>query len=169
VLPQPIIVVPLTNLTVGLGSTVPFAVTVFGQPPLNYSWQYNGTTLTNGGQISGTTTNTLVLTGATTNNDGTYEVTVTNAFGSTNSSAILTVLTAPVITLTVVSNNFSDGLKFNILGGSNGGPFHAYYTTNLLMPFTNPFGNASFGSLGQFSQQIIGLTNPQAFFILTQP
>jgi hypothetical protein len=172
VVPQPIIIVPLTNQTVGLGAPVTFAVTVIGQPPLNYSWQFNGASVTNGSQFSGATTNVLDLTGTTTNNGGTYEVTVTNAFGSTNSSATLTVLTAPVISISAVSNNLANGLNFDVAGGTNGGPFTILTSTNLLTPIDlwSNLGSGTFSDQGELQATIA--TNhfdpyaPQLFFIL---
>ena len=138
VVPQPLIIIPITNLTVGLGATVTFALTAIGAPPLNYNWQFNGTTLTNGGQFSGAATNTLVITGTIANDSGTYEVTVTNAFGSTNSTAVLTVLSAPqFVNFTPASGGIANGLNLNIIGGTNAGLYDLFSTTNLLIPATN--------------------------------
>jgi len=149
---------------------------------LNYSWQFNGTSLTNGSQIIGTTTNqisgaatnVLVLTGTTTNNNGTYEVTVTNAFGSTNSSAVLTVLTAPeILNFGVVNGSINNGLNTEIVGGTNGGQFFVLASTNLLAPFSSwsTIANASFNSQGRFSAplttNLFNPNNPQEFFILS--
>ncbi len=100
----PIILNPPANQTVGLGSPVTFVVTATGASPLHYNWALNGTNLTNGGPVSGATNNTQVnLFSVNTNNSGTYVVTVTNAFGMTNSSAALTVLTAPQMTISLAS------------------------------------------------------------------
>jgi hypothetical protein len=171
--PQPIIITPLTNQTVGLGSTVTFAVTAIGESPLNYSWQYNDTNLTDGGRISGTATNALVLTGAIMSDSGTYEVTITNAFGSTNSSAVLTVLSAPeFINFGTATGGINSGLNINVVGGTNGGYYNLLSATNLLMPITN------WSNLGYFQADTQGgvsftLPNnyfdpngPQDFFIL---
>jgi hypothetical protein len=138
VLPEPVIIVPITNQTVGLGATVSFPITVLGAAPLVYSWQFNGTTLTNGNGISGATTNALVLTNAIPAESGTYEVTVTNAFGLTNSTATLTVLSAPeLINFTTASGGINNGLAINIQGGTNDGFYNLFSSTNLLTPITN--------------------------------
>jgi len=80
------------NLTVGAGSNASFTVTVTGSPPLNYQWLVNGTNVING------TNATLTLTDVQPSNAGSYSVTITNAFGSTNSAAAsLTVLTFPPV------------------------------------------------------------------------
>jgi hypothetical protein len=179
VLPQPILIVPLTNQTVGLGARVTFPVTVIGASPLNYSWQFNGTTLTNGGQISGATTNVLVLAATIVTNSGTYEVTVTNNFGSTNSSATLTVLAAPqFINFGAIGGNINNGLNLDVIGGTNGGAYNIFTTTNLQTPFVPPYTNWT--DLGFFTVNSQGensftlRTNffnpnfPQDFFMLVQ-
>ncbi len=184
----PVIIVPLTNQTVGIGSTVTFTVTAYGTPPLYYMWQTNGVLLgTNGGQFSGFTNNTLTITGVQTNNTGTYEVTVTNAY-STNAlatpatnTATLTVLAAPEVTsLVPASGGLINGLTFTGVGGSNFGPFTLYGTTNLLLapiPMTwSNIGTGTFGSQGQFQFTLTMTTNfpffesnySQEFFILMQ-
>lgn len=78
-----------TNLTVKL------AVNVLGTPPLTYQWFTNSSTspLSNGGNITGATSNVLTLANVTLANAGDYTVVVANAQGSVTSSvANLTVL-----------------------------------------------------------------------------
>jgi hypothetical protein len=135
VVAAPLLLTSLTNEYAGLGSTVDFAVSAFGATPFHYIWYKNGVTLTNkadGGRISGATNDTLILTGATTNDDGTYEVTVTNTFGVTNSSATLTVLTVPMFTgIFPISGSFTNGMKIYAVGVSNTASCRVYATTNL--------------------------------------
>ena len=70
------------------GAPVTFAVLAVGSPPLAYQWQRDGTNL------AGATGSALSLIGVTPSNGGAYSVTITNAFGSTNSqTAVLTVIT----------------------------------------------------------------------------
>jgi endonuclease/exonuclease/phosphatase family metal-dependent hydrolase len=90
------IVAPPQSQVVTEGNNVTFTVVASGTPPLSYQWQFNGTNL------DGATASVLPLPGIATNQAGDYAVTVTNAFGSTNSAAAtLTVnplLLPPVIT-----------------------------------------------------------------------
>lgn len=87
-----------TSVTVLAGSNATFGASASGSLPLIYQWRKNGTNLANGGGISGATTNTLALTGVTTNSSGNYSLLVTNSFGvATSSVAILTVVLPPVI------------------------------------------------------------------------
>ncbi|HAO77484.1 MAG TPA: hypothetical protein DCQ92_00645, partial [Verrucomicrobia subdivision 3 bacterium] len=81
-----------TNLTILSGSNAVFSATVSGSAPLVYQWRKNGTNISNGGNISGATSNVLTLTAVTTNSSGNYNLSVTNIFGvSTSSVATLTV------------------------------------------------------------------------------
>jgi pectate lyase len=76
-----------TNLTVFVGQTANFGVAANGALPLHYQWYYNTNTL-----LAGKTNNTLTLTNVQLTNAGTYSVTITNLFGTTNSAfATLTV------------------------------------------------------------------------------
>jgi hypothetical protein len=74
-------------------------VAATGGLPLAYQWQLNGTNLADGGNISGSSNTNLVISSVSTNNVGTYTVTVTNFAASvTSSNALLTITpSAPVI------------------------------------------------------------------------
>ena len=97
----PIITTLPRNLSVSAGSAATFSVSVTGVSPLVYQWEFNGTNLTNNAKITGAQTNVLTLSSVMMSNAGTYRVVVTNAYGSTNVSATLTVTkTTPTITWT---------------------------------------------------------------------
>jgi hypothetical protein len=86
------------GLAVCDGSPASFNVSVSGTPTLYFQWQKNGTNLTDGTNISGSTTATLVLNPTTTNDDGSYTVIITNTCGSVISSvASLVVVSSPVV------------------------------------------------------------------------
>jgi len=78
------------------GSNVTFSVTAIGTQPLSYQWLFQGTNL------DGATNASLTLVAVTTNDTGAYSVTITNAFGSTNSDvanlAVVPFSEPPVIT-----------------------------------------------------------------------
>ena len=81
-----------TNIMGNLGLSVPFSVDVIGILPFQYQWSFNGT------DIEDATNATLVLADVQTNQAGTYSIVVSNRFSSaTNSIAVLSVNTAPVI------------------------------------------------------------------------
>jgi len=77
----PVITVQPQRQTGIEGSNVTFSVTAIGAQPLSYQWLFYGTNL------DGATDSSLTLTAVTTNDAGPYSVTVTNAFGSTNSDS----------------------------------------------------------------------------------
>jgi uncharacterized repeat protein (TIGR03806 family) len=70
------------------GSTVTFNVSVAGASPFHYQWQ------TNGGNLTGATNSSLVLTNAAVSMSGSYDVVVTNAFGATTSAAVVLTVSA---------------------------------------------------------------------------
>jgi alpha-tubulin suppressor-like RCC1 family protein len=69
-----------TSQTLPFGQNTTFLVTAVGSPTLNYQWQLNGT------NIAAATNASLLLTGLSSNNVGSYRVMVSNAFGTTISS-----------------------------------------------------------------------------------
>jgi len=78
---SPVITMQPTNQVVGEGGTATFSVIASGTPPLSYQWHFNGTNL------AAATNASLTLTNVLTNQAGSYSVTATNTFGSTNSQA----------------------------------------------------------------------------------
>ena len=165
----PQITVPPANQTVGVGSTVTFAITATGGTPLFYHWQTNGVNLTNGGQFSGVTTNTLTITNVQPANSGTYTIVVTNSFGSVSTNALLTVLTSPRFIIPAPNSN---GTVLSGSGGTNGGTYYALVSSNLLTPLNlwTPIVTNQFGSQGQFAFTNIVETNlPELFYILKEP
>ena len=87
----------ITNQPLGrivmVGSNVTFTVGATGATPLSYQWRFNGAS------IPAATVSSFIRYNAQLADAGTYTVTVTNAYGSTNSAnAVLTVHGRPVIT-----------------------------------------------------------------------
>ncbi len=104
------------SLTVTVGSDATFSVAVDGFPPLYYQWffypAFPESALLSGqatGALSGQTNSTLMIEAESSLNDGTYQVVVTNDYGSlTSSVATLNVQAkqpfAPVWKATTVPN-----------------------------------------------------------------
>ncbi len=172
----PEIVVPPTNEISGLGGIVTFNVTATGSLPLSYQWRTNGVNIPQSTNYDGINSNAFTIFNIQPVNAGTYEIVITNAFGSATTNATLTVLTAPVMTLSLTGSNIADGLTFSIVGGTNGGAFNLFGTTNLLdTPISTTWSNlasATFSSQGSFSAalptSLFNPTNSQEFFILQQ-
>ncbi len=90
--PAPTIVSQPADTNVYVGKAASFTVLVSGSWPMSFQWQKDGLNL------PGSTNQTLVLSGVTTNDSGDYSVLVTNAHGSVASSrAFLTVVPPEVI------------------------------------------------------------------------
>ncbi len=88
----PLLTTIISSRTVPAGTNVTFTIGTGGTPPLAYQWQFAGTNLI------GATNASLSLVNVQPANSGSYQVIITNAYGSTNSSALLTVTnSAPVI------------------------------------------------------------------------
>jgi hypothetical protein len=94
----------ITNITIAPGSTVTVGsnamITVIagGTPQLGYQWIFQGsdfipTTLTNGGNISGATSNVLTITNVQMTNMGNYTVVITNSLGMASTNVTLLVTT----------------------------------------------------------------------------
>ncbi|HXI71964.1 MAG TPA: protease pro-enzyme activation domain-containing protein, partial [Verrucomicrobiae bacterium] len=100
VISPPAITLQPTNRSVLEGSTTAFTITATGGLPLSYQWQDNGTNLTDGGKVSGSTTTNLVINNISAADAGIYTVVVTNFAGAVTSSNALLAITpsAPVIT-----------------------------------------------------------------------
>jgi pectate lyase len=158
----PFIITQPQNQTVAQGQTVNFSVTAGGSVPLLYQWYFNDTT-----PLTGQTNALLTLTNISTNDAGGYSVTVTNAFGATNSqTAILTVNTntAPDFSAVGFCN---DGRT--ITGGA-GGPTvyvgseaelqsYSQVNTPYIIYVTNSFALSSMNTHIYPNKTVIGVGN----------
>lgn len=99
-----------TNQIVAAGANAVFSANVSGALPLSYQWQKNGTSLSDGGAISGATTDILTLSAVTLMNAGNYRLIVTNVYGTATSSvAVLAVTQPPVITTGLIAQTVQCG------------------------------------------------------------
>ncbi|HEX3718487.1 MAG TPA: choice-of-anchor tandem repeat GloVer-containing protein [Verrucomicrobiae bacterium] len=67
---------------------VVLAAGVDGSAPMTYGWRRNGTPLSDNGRIIGSQSNILTITSALTNDDGAYQLFISNAYGSTNTVVV---------------------------------------------------------------------------------
>jgi len=130
---QPFIVTqPMDAPAMLAGSNASFTVIAGGTPPLSFQWMKDSTNLTDGGNVVGATTASLVLTNVQVNDGGDYSVVVTNNFGSvTSSSANLSVYASAEATL---SDGFvSDDNQFVFwVSGVPGFNYSVQASTNLV-------------------------------------
>jgi len=79
------------------GTTAVFQVSATGEGPLVYQWYHGTTPLTDGGDISGATTNELRISNVEVADAGEYSVLVTGPFGSVRSDAATLAVKAPTV------------------------------------------------------------------------
>jgi len=102
-------------VTVCAGTNASFSLDATGLAPITNQWRRNGVPLSNGGQISGATTPTLTITGATGANAGSYDCIVTNSCGAVPSDdAPLTIVTGGACSTCCKGDMNNDG-QFNAL------------------------------------------------------
>jgi hypothetical protein len=98
---SPIITNQPVQTTVSAGATTTLKVGVSNPTGASYQWIYNGINLANGGSISGATSQTLTVTGVSTNEVGHYRVRVSNSVGTVISTdttlAIVGIGITPVV------------------------------------------------------------------------
>ncbi|MCX6927277.1 MAG: immunoglobulin domain-containing protein, partial [Verrucomicrobia bacterium] len=108
---RPVITLQPVDQTVLVGQSATFTVLAVGNDPLLYRWQRNGSSLSDGGDISGSASSSLSLYNASLSDAGTYLVVVSNADGvAVSSGAVLTIIpiTATRTTLTAM-HSFTGG------------------------------------------------------------
>jgi uncharacterized repeat protein (TIGR03803 family) len=78
------------------GDTATFSVATFGSLPVSYQWLKNGTSLSDGGNVSGSSLRTLTLTSLGVADAAMYSVVVSNVYGAvTSTGARLEVIFSP--------------------------------------------------------------------------
>jgi hypothetical protein len=123
--PPPVITFPPTNQTVTVGSPVTLAVSAIGGNPLAFQWRLAGTNL------PAATSRTLAIAAAGNTDAGNYTVVVSNAGGSVTSSvAVLTVISAPIITVQPVSRTNNQNLDVTFSATASGGGLMYQWLSN---------------------------------------
>src|SRR5208283_2427702 len=149
VISPPTITTEPTDQAVLEGATATFGVSATGGLPLAYQWQENGTNLTDGGNVSGTTTDNLLISSVSPAGLGTYNVVVTNFAGlAVSSNALLTITpSVPVIIVQPASQTVGEEgtVQFSVTAvGSkpffyqwNFGGTNLVGATNMVLTLTN--------------------------------
>jgi Immunoglobulin I-set domain len=105
---DPFIVTQPGSRSTNAGASIQFNVVAVGTAPFSYQWLKGGTTLNDGGNISGAQTAMLTLNNLLGGDAGCYSVIVTNGYGS---------VTSQVATLTVVNLWTEADLRAAMAGG----------------------------------------------------
>jgi hypothetical protein len=92
-----------TRQVATLGQNTELTVVVGGAPMINYQWQKNGIDLTDGGNISGSTSNILQIAAVSADDFGNYQLKMNNACGTATSDPIALRIATTAIAVSVVS------------------------------------------------------------------
>jgi hypothetical protein len=111
-----IVTQPLSPFFTEADSTVTNYVAALGSSPLFYQWQFNGTNLSNNGQVTGAQAPVLTIADVQAADAGDYQVIISNTYGSATSSiANLTVIGAQPL-------GFNSGTGWTANAGAGGVP-----------------------------------------------
>jgi uncharacterized repeat protein (TIGR03803 family) len=135
-----------SSLTIMAGAAASFGIAVQNSGSINFQWQFDGANLSDGGNVTGSTTTNLVIVNAAPQDSGTYSVIISNSSGSETVTALLRVIpqTAPGYSLSNVHSFSAEGD-----GGQPNGLFSA--SDGALYGTAMNGGTNGFGSLFKFT------------------
>jgi hypothetical protein len=129
----PSFLAPPQNLTNLAGTTASFWVSADGTGPLTYRWTKNGTNLSDGGNVSGSSSTELTLSSISKSDAASYAVTVTGFGSPTNSApATLTVVTNTIPTLLQSPQLSTNNVFTFTVVGHVGSAYAVQVSTNLI-------------------------------------
>ena len=135
---SPVIVRSPASQVANANASVAFSVTALGAPALAYQWQKNGVNLTDGGNLTGSTTASLTLSNVQPADIASYSVVITNAINAvTSSPASLLVAGPPVLLVQPLSQTVGANTSVGFTGVAIGYPAPAY---QWWQNGTNPIG-----------------------------
>ena len=159
---------PTASQSVATGSTVVLTASATGTPTPTYTWTKNGQLISNGGVVSGASTNTLTLTGVTGVDAGTYVAVATNIVAAVPSSGGVLSVTgsrAPSIVTQPIGQSVSQGTNVTLTivdagtpapsiqwykGGAallNGGGISGATSTTLTLTGVTPLNNGVYSAV----------------------
>jgi uncharacterized repeat protein (TIGR03803 family) len=116
VVEPPVIIGQPANQTLPSGATARFSVRAAPSALLSFQWRVRGTSLVDGGNITGSTTSLLTLSNVNVADAGTYSVVVSNAAGFVPSlgASLSVTSSAPIIAVQPASQTVLPGAKATI-------------------------------------------------------
>jgi Tol biopolymer transport system component len=144
------------SITVNAHDTATFSVGATGENPLSYQWKFYGN------DIDRATNSTLVISNVTPEKLGGYYVTITNAFGSTNSAfAMLNMYPYLNVPFAGATNKYGDDVSLSVTAvGSEPLTYQWYQDGNPIEGATNQtwaLTNANFKNGGAYT---VVVSNP---------
>jgi len=128
---SPVITNQPTATTVSVGGTTHFTVGVSNKAGVTYIWTLNGTTLSDAGHVSGSSTATLTISGASSADVGHYQVQVVNGFGVARSTIVPLAING-INLFPAVSLYGKIGDTYAVLRATNvAGPYTSFSTNKL--------------------------------------
>jgi subtilase family serine protease len=154
-----------TNQTLLSGTTATFTAATTGGLPQTFRWRQNETNLTNGANVSGSTSTALTLSNVSLAGAGSYTIVVSNAAGAATSDppAILTVYPSPQL---VQNGEFeTDSFADWTLSGNASG--NLFVSTGSAYAYDSEYGVKAGpgGSPGYLSQTL--LTVPGQLYLIS--
>ncbi len=156
---------PPLSMTVTNGNPVLLSVGAIGTPPLTYQWQLGGANVSDGGNISGSSTADLNLLAAGATNAGSYDVVVTNAYGSVTSSVVTVNVVFFLQSISVAQSG--NAVSFSWLT-TPGIAYQVQYTTNLSSPDWINLGAAVLATNGVSTAEDNLSADPARFYRIIQ-
>ena len=95
------------------GSVLTLGATVEGMPPLSYQWRRNGVDLSEGENISGSTSGALTISPLMLTNSGTYRFIVSNSYGAVTSAVTVLAVSADKVPPTILFSSPAPGARTN--------------------------------------------------------
>jgi hypothetical protein len=142
----------LANATNNPGDTVTFTATAVGSPcNIRYYWQKNGVPLTDGGNISGSATTTLTISGVSGSDAAAYSLVASNIAGVTTASANL-VLNQTITFANPGDQTYGTPLALSALGATASSGLTVTYSV-ASGPATISGGNVIFTGVGAVTLQ----------------
>ena len=143
-----------------VGQTATFSVTANGTNP-TYQWKRNNTNVTNGGGISGATTNQLTITNVAAGNAGTYTCQVSNTCATpTSTGALLTISDNTAISTQPVTQSLCTGANLTLTVGATGTNLNYQWKRGTTIVGTNSptltINNITAGDAGNYTCEITG-------------
>jgi uncharacterized repeat protein (TIGR03803 family) len=152
----------LTNVMVG--ASVTLSNYAQGVAPLTYQWLRNGTNLTDGGDILGSLTNTLILNPVFPRDVGSYALVISNIWGALTSSVTVLSITPPGISISSPAPNARidapvfAGTATNAPLFANTNPSEARLT-NVIFSISNLFNGSNITGLAALTAGVGGASN----------